>query len=245
MECIADSTLFSPTGPAIKSSSLPPSSGPHNVVKLFCFDFDLTLAATHLYFELAQKYQPRSEADWITSYKSEYEGRPLDVFGGEERVRKLRVCLSGIRDAGAESFVVTKGVPGCVREALVCAGLGDYFVGVTDFNPKQLAVLALMNSRAERLRYDQAVLIDDDPRNFAGLYTPQSLLDGGWTSEMVALYGTPAVECSEERGWGKEGIGESGYCRVFRVEKDKHGIDEGDMERIRNMARETVGMGDK
>ena len=82
------------------------------------------------------------------------------------------------------------------------------------------------------------MLIDDDQRNFKGEYTRGGLLEGGWTEEMVRLYGTPAVECKEERGWGKEGIGESGYCRVFRVEKEKHGLDEGDMERIINMARD-------
>eukprot|EP00520_Triparma_pacifica_P010317 CAMPEP_0118650022 /NCGR_PEP_ID=MMETSP0785-20121206/10023_1 /TAXON_ID=91992 /ORGANISM="Bolidomonas pacifica, Strain CCMP 1866" /LENGTH=219 /DNA_ID=CAMNT_0006542365 /DNA_START=206 /DNA_END=862 /DNA_ORIENTATION=- len=218
IECIPDSSLFNTTGLPLTNLSSPPSTSPAGVVKLVCLDFDLTLAATHLYFELASKYQPKTTTEWLTAYTSSYSHRPQDVFGGPHRTSLLHSFLSSLNDNGADVYVVTKGVPEVVRMALSEAGLGEFFKGVTDYNPKQLAVLALMNSRyPSRLRYDQSILIDDDERNFCGTYSkPQELKNLGWTEGMIEVLGNCEVKAKkEDRGWGTEGIGEAGVCRVY------------------------------
>ena len=57
------------------------------------FDFDLTLASRHLYFELSSAHNPRTEQEWVRAYDKEYTDKPEDVFGGEERVGRIRDML--------------------------------------------------------------------------------------------------------------------------------------------------------
>ena len=281
---------------AKQTLALPTHTGARDVLRLVCFDFDLTLAAVHLYHSLqegggcgssddellaayATKYDSRNDtfsplslqrmsvaelkdeaaslgihdpdgqkdrkATWITAildvYSSQGTASVEDVFGGRERLRWLTGHLRQLRDAGARLFVVTKGSVAVAAHALRRCGLDVFFEGITDDNPKQQAVQVLMNTRFPegRLRGDQAVLVDDDPNNFADASTQDSLQD--LTSpEGFRLFFQQSEACPamvpESKGSGGGGTGggdggeergtaaclgrsRQGYCKTMLVDK--------------------------
>jgi hypothetical protein len=259
---------------------LPTHTGARDVLRLICFDFDLTLAAVHLYHSLqegggcgssddellaayATKYENGNDtsspsslqrmsvaelkdkaaslgihdpdghngrrATWITAILDVYSSQGIasveDVFGGQERLRWLTGCLQQLRDTGARLFVVTKGSVAVAAHALRRCGLDVFFEGITDDNPKQQAVQVLMNTRFPegRLRGDQAVLVDDDPNNFADASTQDSLQEltspEGFRLFFQQSEACPAMGPSKRGAAACLGRSRQGYCKTMLVAK--------------------------
>ena len=105
----------------------------------------------------------------------------FDAAKAAEKLKRL--------SSTAKLFVVTMGNCGIVRHALQDYELLRYIHGITDDNPIQQTVKVLMDSQFERrLRWDQAVLIDDSENIFADASTPSALIEMGMSSEAVDLF---------------------------------------------------------
>lgn len=168
---------------------LPVDASPEHVLKLIAFDFDKTLASVHLYQALQERSACRTDDDFVTAYESMFSpDQQCNIFGGAPRLLMLQKQLKRLSST-TKLFVVTMGNCGIVRRALQDCELLRYIHGITDDNPKQQTVKVLMNSQFERrLRWDQAVLIDDSEKNFADASTPSALVEMGMSSEAVDLF---------------------------------------------------------
>ena len=87
---------------------------------LVVFDFDCTLAAMHMHSAL------RSEAGKAALQK-DAAAFYLEVFGGSERLEKLRAFLTGLRGAGATLYVLSNGFESDIDPALDDMDLHDLF----------------------------------------------------------------------------------------------------------------------
>ena len=156
---------------------------------LIAFDFDKTWASVPLYQALQERSACRTDDDFVAAYESMFSpDQQCNIFGGAPRLLMLQKQLKRLSST-TKLFVVTMGNCGIVRRALQDCELLRYIHGITDDNPKQQTVKVLMNSQFERrLRWDQAVLIDDSEKNFADASTPSALVEMGMSSEAVDLF---------------------------------------------------------
>jgi hypothetical protein len=147
-------------------------------LRLIAFDFDQTLAATHLFFRL-KNVQSRARAS------KQHDGRPgpslvklllsgavpfEEIWGTQVRLKYLKAHLQELFDLGVYMVVITKGAGRLVDVALQLAGLRRYFQAIIDpktsMGAKLMTVQVLMNTAlSERLRPHEAALVDDELKN--------------------------------------------------------------------------------
>ena len=87
---------------------------------LVVLDFDCTISAIHMHAAL------REEAG-KAALKKDPAAFYLEVFGGTERLEKLREFLMGLRGAGATVYVLSNGFESEIDPALDDMDLHDYF----------------------------------------------------------------------------------------------------------------------
>lgn len=155
-----------------------PSISTGSRLRMIAFDFDQTLAATHLFFRLKNQ-QSRARASKMS------DGREVpslvkllmsgavpsdEIWGSQARLIELKGHLEELSSLGVFMAVITKGSGRVVDLALQLAGLRDHFQVVLDpqtsVGAKLMTVQVLMNTAlGERLRPQEAVLVDDDLKN--------------------------------------------------------------------------------
>jgi hypothetical protein len=227
-------------------------------------DFDKTLASIHLYFHVQGVHHCRSLTDWLTAYNKMFSTtasttaqdngadavmHPSYIFGGPRRLAMLDTQLRALKVAGAQVHIITMGVPQVCKLALEQVGLSQYIDGITDDNPKQSTVRVLMNTRfcesGERLRWDQAVLVDDTEKNFRGANLPDEMISMGMKADAVRLFfGGDRKEVSSEEAvlpFRKDAlvVGRQGYCYCLSVsgEDEDTGMTEQQFELLVRKAR--------
>jgi|ERR1712224_439984 len=105
-------------------------------LRLLAFDFDQTLAATHLFFRLKnQQSRARALRDGrsVPSLVRLLLDRTVpseEIWGGQARLTELNVRLKELHGLGVFMVIITKGSGRVVDAALQLAGLRDYFKAV-------------------------------------------------------------------------------------------------------------------
>jgi len=211
--------------PTIASKEI--DAGAEAQLKLVCFDFDNTLAATHLYNAMAKRSSASGKlihAMLIQAFKEEFGSDSARVFGGKKRLHMLKTKLSELRSKGVQLWIITMGSSHLADHALGECGLRGFFEGVTDDNPKQLAVQAIMNRFEKRLLAKQALLVDDSMSNLNDIHAPtQDTLDqmvqiGSISSEYRQLVQAAHPLCKGDAfPLGEIVSGSTGYCQVMLV----------------------------
>ena len=179
-------------------SSSSKSGSVGNPSLIVVFDFDHTLAAEHMYYELRserglarQRYEPEGFYEWI--------------FGGETRLDLLCDCLLALHTAGATLHVLSNGVEEEIEVALDTVGVRELFTSVMGAKAQQrcgtgglgkpgmLARLALseaMPASPAPSSGSVILFLDDDLDNFpevgpgSGSLDPQ--IGSSWTLEREA-----------------------------------------------------------
>jgi len=196
------------------------------------FDFDQTLAATHLFLRLKNQ-QSRARAS------KGQAGPPLtrlllrgavpfeEIWGGQERLDYLRASLQELSRLGVLMVVITKGAGRVVDLALQLAGLRDFFETVLDpktsMGAKLMTVQVLMNTiLSERLRPMEAVLVDDDLKNLVIDISAEEV------SHLPPVFQAaepvpPSASCFTDNIDFREGhlVGPVTVCRLMRAD---HGV---------------------
>ena len=192
-------------------SSSSKSGSVGNPSLIVVFDFDHTLAAEHMYYELRserglarQRYEPEGFYEWI--------------FGGETRLDLLCDCLLALHTAGATLHVLSNGVEEEIEVALDTVGVRELFTSVMGAKAQQrcgtgglgkpgmLARLALseaMPASPAPSSGSVILFLDDDLDNFpevgpgSGSLDPQ--IGSSWTLEREAgVAGASTVAGSPE-----------------------------------------------
>jgi len=195
---------------------------------LLVFDFDRTLAATHMFWKLRTEGWKLREHDRASFY--------IDVvFGGEERLARLAGMLRAARERGARVVVLSNGIGHEIEEALREARLDELVdqvmggevmesAGCGD-KPSAIARLCLHAAEGGRA-VTHVVFADDDRDNYPGAHDGAVGVGDSWAlnyswllppEECAALPPLPAVRMV---AWPVgEGEGDEGGLRAADLDR--------------------------
>lgn len=196
-------------------------------LRLIAFDFDQTLAATHLFFRLknVQKRENSSQqggnrplVDILLSGVVPFE----EIWGDQARLDYLTKYLKELLDLGVFMVVITKGSGRVVDVALQLAGLRNYFQAVIDpktsVGAKLMTVQVLMNTAlGMRLQPMEAALVDDELKNLSIDISPDEVAALPPTFHPAARKTSTGINADDfEKG---HLVGPSTVCRIMRAEQ--------------------------
>jgi phosphoglycolate phosphatase-like HAD superfamily hydrolase len=222
-----------------------------DAVKLFVFDFDLTISCIHVFKTLsgwdkkgALVEPPHcmtevgqiariQELDKKPNFQSN-GGFSKMVLGGDERLNALRTLFKELKASGAELILCTKGLVGAVNKILEDTNLADCFS----------MVYGRSGSTYGHTSYDKAAAQEKDA-NRKRLCSTEDQSE--WTSKDVLCdtlmqeKGLKWEECILVEDDPDETEAAEGVCRTMLVD-DSVGMQKDDMVALVNLAR---GLGDK
>lgn len=197
-------------------------------LRLIAFDFDQTLAATHLFFRLknVQKRESSSRhngnrplVDILLSGVVPFE----EIWGDQARLDYLEKYLKELLDLGVFMVVVTKGSGRVADVALQLAGLRNYFQAVIDpkssMGAKLMTVQVLMNTAlGVRLQPMEAALVDDEWKNLSIDISPEEIAALPPTFHSAA-HKAPTCDISTDDFEKGNLVGPASVCRIMRAEQ--------------------------
>ena len=104
-------------------AAIPPGTRLEATRTWIVWDFDCSLASEHLWSLLRSN---EGQHQLHTSPDAFYEL----VFGGADRIRRLRACLASLRGAGATLMILSNGFEDEIEAALRHLGLRECFAAV-------------------------------------------------------------------------------------------------------------------
>jgi len=138
---------------------------------LVVIDFDCTLTLLHMHETL-------NGDDGQTALHKDPAAFYLEVFGGSERLEKLRAFLTGLRDAGATVYLLSNGYETDLDPALEATDLHDLFDRIIGFD--SINAVACVDKTAMLVQFavelagrlpsgvTQILYADDNRGNFPG-----------------------------------------------------------------------------
>ncbi|ARF10018.1 protein kinase [Indivirus ILV1] len=136
--------------------------------KCIVFDFDCTLTSKHLYKSLREntnmhdlilKLKPNQNNE---KYKNDIIEYVNDIFGGIERIAKLKSLFSNLKDANIDLYISSRGVVAEIASALLAVDLYSYFqkiYGITETNGGQNKTKLIYGLYD---KYNEIIYIDDN-----------------------------------------------------------------------------------